>query len=181
MIMKKRDTRGISAMIGYVLLISAMLVMWFIVFQWLKTYIPKESLECPDDVSLVIQNVECTVDGEMIIKVMNNGLFDIYGFVLRGNARLAENNVDAGTLDISKGYFYFTPPVVGEYGKVEPDGEETAIFGGQGETNYIIESIEIVPLRMQETEDKEVKTVVCNDAKLKKDISDLYCIIRLEE
>ena len=42
---KITNKKAISPMIGYILLISAAVVMSVIVYTWLRTYIPKAALE----------------------------------------------------------------------------------------------------------------------------------------
>ena len=51
--MKKK---GVSAIVGYVLLISFGVVMSVIVYSYLKTYTPKDALTCPDGVSIFLKD-----------------------------------------------------------------------------------------------------------------------------
>jgi len=44
----KKNKRGVSIVIGYVLLIAISIVISILVYQALKTYVPKEALECSD-------------------------------------------------------------------------------------------------------------------------------------
>ena len=44
-------------MIGYILLITFAIVIAVVVFQWLKTYVPKEGIACPDEVSIYISSI----------------------------------------------------------------------------------------------------------------------------
>ena len=52
--------RGITPMIGYVLLVSFAIVISTIVYIWMKTYAPAPSLECADGVSVMIKEISCT-------------------------------------------------------------------------------------------------------------------------
>ena len=46
-------------MIGYVLLITAALVMGAIVYQWLRTYVPTEVPECSEEISVFMKRYSC--------------------------------------------------------------------------------------------------------------------------
>ncbi len=78
------NKRGISIMIGYVLLISIAIALSVIVFNWMRWYVGggEEQKDCPDGVSLVIWDYSCSGD-ELNITLKNKGLFNIDGYVLR--------------------------------------------------------------------------------------------------
>jgi len=80
---KRKNKKAISAMIGYILLISIAVVMSVIIFTWLKTYIPKAALECPDTTSLFIKNYTCVEGGELNLTIRNNGNFNVAGYFIR--------------------------------------------------------------------------------------------------
>ena len=44
-------------MIGYILLISMTIMMSIIVYQWVKTYVPKDLPDCPDGTSVMIKEI----------------------------------------------------------------------------------------------------------------------------
>jgi hypothetical protein len=52
-----QNKKGISTMIEYVLLIVIVISLSSVVYIWMKTYIPQESIECQDGVSLYITNL----------------------------------------------------------------------------------------------------------------------------
>src|SRR3989344_5928807 len=102
---KNKDKRGISEIIGYVLLIVGAVAMGAIVFSWLKTYIPTEKLECPDDVSLFVKESSCVIDTSTLITTLNlnlnlknNGKFNIDGYFIRG----ALSGEEQATQDLSE-------------------------------------------------------------------------------
>lgn len=177
--------RGISTMIGYVLLISAMVIMWFIVFQWLKTYVPGDTPECPDDVSLIIEDVGCSSETGLLTleKIKNNGLFSIDGFVLRAEVYITTEEgvrVKEGTKDLTDGYFYFINNQGNKF-SLYP-GEENAEeleFGGEGEFRTV-DFIEITPLRLNE-ENGKTTPILCEKAVARKDITDLGCVIKIKD
>ena len=46
--------KGISIMIGYILLITMSIIISGVVFQWAKTYVPADPIECPSVVSVFV-------------------------------------------------------------------------------------------------------------------------------
>ena len=111
-----RSKKGVSLMIGYVLLIVIVIGLSVAVFTYLKLYLPSEKPKCPEDISLLI-DPECKV-GEIIIKYTNKGLFSVDGTLVRvGNvSRLAkdllnQNNFafynDSGPVPLKPGDTWF--------------------------------------------------------------------------
>jgi hypothetical protein len=97
---KKRDSRAVSVMIGYVLLVSLAIIMGGIIYTWMKTYVPKDALECPEGTSLIIKSYSynCSNPSTMNITLKNNGRFNVGGFFIH----ISNNeNVTLPTLDIS--------------------------------------------------------------------------------
>lgn len=85
--MLKEDKKGVSPIIGYVLLVIGVLVVSVIVYSWLQTYLPRENAECPEEVSLDISLFNCTINSskvELRLSLINKGLFNVDGFFIRG-------------------------------------------------------------------------------------------------
>jgi hypothetical protein len=83
----KKNKKGLSIMIGYVLLITFAIIMSTVIYQQLKSYTPKDKLECGDGISMYIQEAECIKDGErygLNLTLKNNGKFGITGYYIRG-------------------------------------------------------------------------------------------------
>ena len=78
----QKDKRGISLMIGYVLLIVIGVSLSIGVFVYLKLYLPKDQPACHEDVSLIINEVTCA-SGQINITVSNRGLFNVGGIQIR--------------------------------------------------------------------------------------------------
>ena len=75
--------KGISIMVSYVLLIVFVIIIGAIVYQWLKTYVPAQALECPDGVSLFIKDADFdSSDSQLIITLRNNGRFNLAGYFI---------------------------------------------------------------------------------------------------
>lgn len=75
------NKKGASVIIGYVLLVTLGLVMSGIAYNYLKTYVPQEIIDCPADASLFIQEWDC--NGDILnITIKNNGKFNLDGFFI---------------------------------------------------------------------------------------------------
>jgi len=158
--MKKRvNKKGLSIMIGYVLLISAAIFMSFIVYAWMKSYVPKETPECPSDVSILITKAECS-NNKIIIDIKNTGLFSIEGYTLSGR------ETDSGEIvDLSAGFYTFqTPCAPGEnhFGDGLP--------AEAGTNQKTIDRIELIPIRIETSDEGQKKTAICGDAKISRAI-----------
>ena len=76
------NKRGVSIVVGYVLLITIVIAIAGIVYSWLRWYVtPGEDISCPDGVSLVIKEYECVGD-ILNLTIKNKGRFSFDGFVV---------------------------------------------------------------------------------------------------
>lgn len=90
-----KNKRGISAVVGYVLLISITITLSASVYNWLKYYVTSDQIEeCSDNVNIIISEYECysrvydyvagtTEEGNISITLKNKGLFSVDGYILR--------------------------------------------------------------------------------------------------
>ena len=81
------NKKGVSIIIGYVLLITIGIALSTLVYSWLRFYVtPGEEVSCPEGVSLIIKNYnyDCTAN-KLNLTLQNKGLFTVDGFVLRAN------------------------------------------------------------------------------------------------
>jgi hypothetical protein len=97
---KIKNKRGISEILGYILLISFAVFMSFIVYQGLKTYVPVGAIECPDGVSIFVSSSNCTLNDEkydLTAVIKNNGRHNIAGYYIH-----ASNNSEqeVATIDL---------------------------------------------------------------------------------
>lgn len=173
--MKKiKNKKAISPMIGYVLLISISIAMSVVVYVWLKTYVPRASLECPDTTSIFIKEYTC-LNGELNLTIKNNGNFNIAGYFIR---IANESGQELATLDLSqKLKVKFGGVTVGNSVFVDgevpgnslvPNEEVKNVFDVSGITN--IQFVELTPIRIQEL-DNRARTVSCGSAKVKEEIT----------
>ncbi len=169
--MNYKNKKGVSVLVGYVLLITFVIFMGVIIYSWMKSYVPKNDLNCPDGTSLFIKDYECD-SSELNITLKNNGRFNVGGYFIR-----VTDTPQAGlaTIDISQnltsGGSTITPFGVkfqGNDNSLVPTYDETHIFDISDYAQ--IYSLEIVPLRWQE-EDRRKRLVTCKTSILREDIT----------
>ena len=173
-----QNRKGVSEMVGYILLVVFTVIMGAIVFAWLKTYVPAEALNCPDGVSVFVS--EATFNDSTLkldLSLRNNGRFDIAGYFIH-----ATNSSSQGfpTIDLSP---YLNESFSGKkFGnsvvfcttQESCFGQEGNIFKtGDQKTNIFdipsgitkIYSIRITPTRFQEENGRQ-RFVSCGNAKV---------------
>lgn len=80
-----RNKKALSPIISYVILVTIVISTSLIVYPWLKTYVAVSPASCPDGVSVFLNKVNCSSNGEnylLNISVKNNGLFSIGGYFI---------------------------------------------------------------------------------------------------
>ena len=164
----KTDKKAVSEMVGYVLLVTLVVTMGVLVYAWVKTYVPTATIECPDDVSIFIEDVNCT-DSILKLNIKNTGMFNIAGYFIKATSNPTE---ELATIDLSPNLtsegnnaskaVLFLPE-----NSVQVGDEKTSIFNLQGQVIY---SIEITPVRFQEIDNK-IRFVSCSEATIKKEVN----------
>lgn len=169
--LNKKKKIAVSTMIGYILLITFAIVIAGVVYSWLKTYVPKEGIACPDEVSIYLSDY--TFDKslkELNLTLKNNGQFSVGGiFIYYSN----NSNQTIAPYDLSK----FVPKsrqlnpgiILGIAGKnsFEPGGEDEILTFDISSLTGKIYAVEITPIRWQEEKTK-IRVVSCANAKTKK-------------
>lgn len=80
------NSKGISEIVSYVLLITIAIAISALVYAFLKLYVPKAQPECTDGISISIISAECTA-GTLNLNVQNTGRYKISAVYVRlGNA-----------------------------------------------------------------------------------------------
>jgi len=169
MILKKMEKKGVSLLIGYVLLTVIVIIMGVVIQQWVKTYIPADIMKCPEGASLIIKDIGCyniSERYEMNLTLKNNGRFKMGGYFIYGA------NVSDGfaTIDLSSNLteqsgFKIDNVIMfsgGNANFLEP-GEEVKHYYNLSDNS--LKLIQITPVRLQEDENKNV-IVVCGDIKV---------------
>ena len=164
----QKNRKGVSLMIGYILLMTIAVVMGILVYNWIKTYVPKEGLACPDEVSIFIEKA-VYYEAEFILDVTikNNGNFNIAGYFIHATN---SSEQELAIIDLSE----YTPGGEGKGGAVllgmgensfKPNQKREDEFNLSGTGIGTIYSVEIIPVRYQE-EDNKLRFVSCGNARV---------------
>lgn len=164
-----KSKKGVSVLIGYVLLVVFAIVLSVVVYAWLKTYVPGDTLSCPDSISVFIKEASFNETTSILkLILINNGRFDIAGYFIRATN---SSNQNQAIIDISS---YLDTNYGGEVvgnsvlfssvgGNVlKPGNQKTSIFNISSEIGKPY-SIRIIPVRYQ-TEDNRERFVSCGDS-----------------
>lgn len=170
---KRENKKGISVMIGYVLLITGAIVMSILVYQWLRSYVPSESPECPADVSVFIKEHVCSTN-QLDITLKNNGKFNIAGYFIHVSDQTDQK---IATTDISQyiesGGIFAENAVIflaGGNNAMKPNDEKLGVFGLSETGMDNIYLIEIIPARFQKIENR-LTFISCGNAKVREEVS----------
>jgi len=164
---KKRNKKAISVMIGYILLVSFALVMAVIVYTYIKTYVPKDLGYCPDETSLFIKEAVCE-NGNLNITLKNNGRFNIAGYFIHGSNSIDEEVAVVDMVSMLKENIagqsaYFSSVIfdISTNNTLNPNEE---IVNQYNISTYIY-SIEIIPTRFQGENSKKT-LLLCGKSKV---------------
>ncbi|MBI4116993.1 hypothetical protein HY449_04595 [Candidatus Pacearchaeota archaeon] len=182
-----RNRRGISTTIEYVLFISLAITMSLIVYVWLKSYIPKDALECSDGVSILLQSYDYKCDlNRLTLNLKNSGRFDIDGYYIKATNKSTQT---LATKDLAKytslgsgnNFVSFVGNSRGEAGSTMSDTFTLPLPpGANSDTcssdssrsatpNSCIYSVDIIPVREETINDRK-RLFTCTSAKIKQDI-----------
>ena len=165
---KRISKKGMSVVIGYVLLVTFGIIMGGIVYTYLKSYVPSEIDKCPDGVSLFVKDFTC-VNNQLNLTIKNNGKFNLQGYFIHATNN---SNQTLATINLAK---YFNALLSGDgvsnnasiYFKTDPNED----FSPGDIANEIfsnvpaIYSIELTPVRIQKIGGTE-RLVSCGSAKI---------------
>ena len=113
--MLRLNNKGVSEMVGYVILIVIALALSIIVYTYLKLYVPKEPPECQNEIHLIIQDYSCDLTSNLLnITFRNKGTFKVDAAFLRLGPD-GKNKVDLNKNNGSNVYFAIYPDRVGLY------------------------------------------------------------------
>ena len=184
MINQIKNKKAVSIMIGYVLLITFAIVIAIFVYQWLKTYVPKEGLECPEGVSIYIPEKSINGNKNLELVLANNGKFNISGFYIyysKEESQQIANNSLSNNIDINSNFIKVGLEIkilgsgsIQQDNPFAPDTNKTIEIKTDN-INGRIYSIEITPTRVQEKKNKK-QVVSCTNAKTKKIINETFPI-----
>jgi FlaG/FlaF family flagellin (archaellin) len=108
--MDTKNKRALSEIVSYVLLIIIAVALSILVYSFLKAYVIKDRLSCPDDISLVVKEAVCNVNPDDSVRIRivleNKGLFNVTDYY----ARMAKDGKEA-KLQINQGKTTFIRPL----------------------------------------------------------------------
>ncbi len=176
--MKKR---GVSEMIGYVLLVSLAIFMAGILYAWLSGWIPKDIPDCPEGTSIMIKDYtyDCP-NNKLYLTVANNGRFGVGGYFIKATTAQSQKvaTQDLAMPDIfedtGEDVFLFENSIV--IGKANenrflPNNETLNVFNLTSLLPERIYGVEIIPTRWQ-IENNKLRYVLCGeDSTLKEEIT----------
>jgi len=163
--------KGISIMVSYVLLVVFVIIIGALVYQWLKTYVPAQALECPDGVSIFIKDADFnSSNSQLIIILRNNGRFNLAGYFIHATN---SSNQELPTIDLSvylndtlsQGMVFGNSVLFFEIGDnlFQPGSEKSYFFDiprSIGEPHLI----RITPTRFQDVDERE-RFVSCGNGR----------------
>jgi len=170
-LIKKWNKKAVSNIIGYLLLVAIVIVISMIVYQWLKTYVPTDAIQCDEGVSIGIDdyNYDCE-DNALNLTIKNSGRFSTGGYYIYGTTSESE---DIATQDLSP----YTS--LGSEGLVLFDESVNAISPGTKISNFFsinnsnitrVYLIELIPVRYQEVNNKNM-IVNCGESRIRQTLT----------
>lgn len=168
--MKKiNNKKGLSEIVGYVILVVIAVSLAVLVYNWLKLQLPQEKPQCSENLGLIIKEMKCNAETDTInLTLSNKGFFNIEGV----NIRIANetNGAPAHVLTQTaegeinnEGYFYFEPAL-------QPN------LNLKQEYSYAqhnkIRKIQIIPfIYEKKIGSNKQQIVLCSNSKIVEDIS----------
>jgi hypothetical protein len=157
---QKKSKKGVSVIVEYIFLVTFTIIIGVVVYQWMKTYVPQNDLNCPEGSSILIEDYsyDCT-SRILTLTITNNGKFDIGGYFIYATDSLKG---ELATMDLSQNNTdeesKRSLPVI-KFGGMEstnllkPNEKEIEIYNLTGTKD--IYSIEIIPIRWQVEKNRE--------------------------
>ncbi len=173
------NKKGVSEIIGYMLLVVFGIVIGAIVFVWLRSYAPTEALNCPDGTSILMKGLSYNnTTLQLSLTTKNNGQFDIGGYFIHAsnNSGQTLETIDISTyLNESYGGKKLGNAVLFSVNglnsnSLSPGNEKTNIFDIPTEIGKPY-SITVIPTRFQVDNNNRQRFVSCSGAVVKQIIT----------
>jgi len=162
------NKKGVSVLVGYILLVVFAVIISAIVFVWLRSYVPAETLNCPEGTSVFIKESSFNDSNSQLKLVLkNNGRFDIAGFFIHATNSSSQ---EVATFDLSNYSIdrtkIFGNSIVYEIGSnsMKPGDTNTSTFDLSVSSIGRPYSVSIIPVRYQVENNRE-RFVSCSNAK----------------
>jgi hypothetical protein len=167
------NKQGVSVMIEYVLLVTVAIIMGALVYAWIKSYVPTETLACPDGVSMAVSDFKYDCANSLNITIKNTGRFSLAGYFIRAANSSGQDlaAIDLGSALNSNfgGYSVGSEILFHQEGgnSLLPDNSISQTFqipAGTGKIYFI----ELTAARYQ-TQDNKDRFVTCSDSTIKQE------------
>ncbi|MFH1710723.1 MAG: hypothetical protein ABH840_00255 [Nanoarchaeota archaeon] len=81
-----RNKKGVSEMVGYVLLIVIAVSVSVMVYAYLRAYVWVDTETCDEGVGLVVEDYNCNIIAHTLnLTIKNQGRHSVDGFIIHGN------------------------------------------------------------------------------------------------
>ncbi len=144
-----KNKKGLSEIIGYVLLIVFAVSMSAIVFAWLRAKAPKAEEKCPDDVSIEVISYTLNPGKSLSFDLRNRGFFGVNGLSVRLKEGTKNCVITQATCSNCTKYQARSNKILFEQ-KINPSGIETITIVYEDCTTP--SDIEIIPMRFIEND-----------------------------
>ena len=169
-----QNKKALSVMIGYVLLVTFAIIMSAFVYTWMKSYVPKEGLSCPDETSFFVKDSYYNpTAGILNITLKNNGNFNIAGTFVKATTSSTQEiasvdlskNISSGGINNTAidGVFLVDSIENFETGKNSFTPGDEILLSFDAVAGYY--SIELIPIRYEKVNRKD-QVVTCGDGKV---------------
>jgi hypothetical protein len=170
-----KSKKGISIIIGYVLLVTFAIVIGVIVYAWMKTYVPQSEVQCPDGTSLFIKDLSYDCNSHLLtINFLNNGKYDVGGYFIYATTSRGSQLADVELSSVNMDNKSTLKPLGVKFGI--PVEKNSLLPGDEERDDYnltnigTIYSLEILPIRWQ-TQNRKMFVATCSYAKIRENVS----------
>ncbi len=178
--LRLQNKRAVSEVIGYVLLVAITLSIAAIVFVSLKTFVPKDTVQCPEGITLTLSDNSCTYTDatgstqvQLNLNFTNTGRFSIDGYFIRASSGsepdLIIHPLDSFFVAFDTGErvenkIAFTPIAEG----LKPNGKQHHRFVITGSENQelLVKKIGIIEIIPYQNSEQEDKPIICGNARV---------------
>ncbi len=162
---RRKNRKGLSIVISYVLLIAVSITVSILVYQFLKTYVPKDTVTCADGTSLLVNDISCS-SSTLSVTVTNSGRFGINGYYIHVSTSPSQQlaAIDlSGKIKSGGASYGGSVAFSNTENSLSPGSTQVSTFDvtGMGMNFY---TVEITPTR-QEVIDNVKRFATCSDAK----------------
>lgn len=177
--MNLKNKKGVSVMIGYILLVVFALIIGAIVFQWLRSYVPTQSFECSDGTSIFITEADLTGD-VLNLSLSNNGRFGLTGYFIHVSNDSSEeiptielgsylnSSASSGNPVNVSNVVYFSLSI--NENSFSPGSTSSHIFDLSGSGIGTVYKVSVIPARYENINDGN-RFVSCGEARRIREVS----------